>query len=136
MPGQRDIDRVVDRVLTRLRNAIRERHFTQMDVQEALGWGRSYISQLLTKQKTLRVEQILLILNVIGVTPEDFFSEIFQFGAFGPGAEAQQRKGQAPPPPALFQPDAGGSMKDDLRRLRGFSWPRASSSPLGAGVFS
>ena len=61
------VDAEVNRVLTLLRNKIRERGFTQLQVQEALSWGRSYISQLLTKQKSLRVEQVLLILNVIGV---------------------------------------------------------------------
>ncbi len=71
----------IDRVLTLLRNKIRERGFTQLEVQEALSWGRSYISQLLTKQKSLRVEQILLILNVIGVDPAEFYSELYQLGA-------------------------------------------------------
>ncbi len=75
----RTIERELDRVLTLLRNKIRERGFTQLEVQEALGWGRSYISQLLTKQKSLRIEQVLLILNVIGVDPGDFFSELYHF---------------------------------------------------------
>jgi len=65
--------------LTLLRNKIRERGFTQLEVQEALAWGRSYISQLLTKQKSLRVEQVLLILNVIGVDPGEFYAELYQF---------------------------------------------------------
>ena len=67
----------IDRSLTLLRNKIRERGFTQLEVQEALSWGRSYISQLLTKQKSLRVEQVLLILNVIGVDPAEFYSELY-----------------------------------------------------------
>ena len=73
------VERQLDRVLTLLRNRIRERGFTQLEVQEALGWGRSYISQLLTKQKSLRIEQVLLILNVIGVDPSDFFGELYHF---------------------------------------------------------
>ncbi len=68
----------IDRVLTLLRNKIRERGFTQLEVQESLSWGRSYISQLLTKQKSLRIEQILLILNVIGVNPAEFYSELYR----------------------------------------------------------
>lgn len=71
------IQREVDRFLTLLRNKIRERGFTQLEVQETLGWGRSYISQLLTRQKNLRVEQVLLILNVIGVEPAEFFRELY-----------------------------------------------------------
>jgi len=73
------IDKEVDRILTLLRNKIRERGFTQLEVQEKLGWGRSYISQLLTKQKSLRVEQVLMILEVIKVEPADFYRELFQF---------------------------------------------------------
>lgn len=73
------LEREIDRVLTLLRNKIRERGFTQLEVQEALAWGRSYISQLLTKQKSLRVEQVLLILNVIGVDPGEFYAELYQF---------------------------------------------------------
>ena len=63
------VDREVDRYLTLLGNLIRRQGYTQLEVQEALGWGRSYISQLLTRQKGLRVEQVLLILN------EDWFGK-------------------------------------------------------------
>jgi len=66
--------------LTLLRNKIRERGFTQLEVQAMLGWGRSYISQLLTKQKALRLEQVLMILAVIGVDSGDFFAELFPTG--------------------------------------------------------
>ncbi len=74
------IEREVERMLTRLRNVIRERGFTQLEVQEALGWGRSYISQLLTKQKSLRVEQVLMILSVVNVEPAEFFGELYELG--------------------------------------------------------
>ncbi len=77
------VDKEVDRYLTLLRNKIREKGFTQLEVQEALSWGRSYISQLLTKQKSLRVEQVLLILDVIGVDPADFFAELYYPGRPG-----------------------------------------------------
>lgn len=71
------IDKEIERVLTLLRNKIRERGFTQLQVQAQLGWGRSYISQLLTQQKALRMEQVLLILEVIGVSPREFFGELY-----------------------------------------------------------
>ena len=74
---RRPIERDLDRVLGRLRNLIREKGFTQLEVQEALGWGLSYISQLLTQQKSLRVEQVLSILNVVEVDPAEFFGEVF-----------------------------------------------------------
>ncbi len=79
------VDREVDRYLTLLGNRIREKGFTQLEVQEALGWGRSYISQLVTRQKSLRLEQVLSILQVIGVEPGIFFGELYalapRFGA-------------------------------------------------------
>ncbi len=72
-----NIDMELDRYLSLLRNKIRERGFTQLEVQGPLGWGRSYISQLLTRQKALRLEQVLLILKVIGVRrPRDVSLEI------------------------------------------------------------
>ena len=85
------VERELDSVLTLLRNKIRERGFTQLEVQEALGWGRSYISQLLTKQKSLRIEQVLLILNVIGVDPSEFFGELYHFPASGSAYEDPRR---------------------------------------------
>ncbi len=55
----RQVEAEVDRYLTLLGNKIRGRGFTQVEVQDALGWGRSYISQLVTKAKALRVEQVI-----------------------------------------------------------------------------
>ncbi len=71
------IEQELDRYLSLLRDKMREREFTQMEVQEALGWGSSYISQLLTKQKSLRMDQVLLILQVIGAEPREFFLELY-----------------------------------------------------------
>ena len=85
------VNNEVDRYLTLLRNKIREKGFTQLEVQEALSWGRSYISQLLTKQKSLRVEQVLLILDVIGVDPAEFFAELYYY----PGAPGGWRPSES-----------------------------------------
>lgn len=73
------VERELDRTLTLLRNKIREQGFTQLQVQAELSWGRSYISQLLTKQKSLRVEQVLRILQVIHVEPAAFYQELYRF---------------------------------------------------------
>ncbi len=73
----RQVERELDRCLTLLRDKIREQGFTQLEVQEALGWGRSYISQLLTRQKNLRIDQVVMIMNVIGVEPAEFFGELY-----------------------------------------------------------
>lgn len=75
----KNLDREIERVLSLLRNKIRERGFTQLEVQDQLHWGRSYISQLVTRQKALRLEQILCILDVIGVSPTEFFGELYGF---------------------------------------------------------
>ncbi len=74
----RQVDREIERYLALLGEKVRERGFTQLDVQETLGWGRSYISQLVTKQKALRFDQVLMILSVIEVEPTDFFAELYQ----------------------------------------------------------
>ncbi len=70
-------DEEVVRYLSLLENKMRQRKYTQQDVQQALSWGRSYVSQLVTKQKKLRVEQVLMILQVIGVEPREFYAELY-----------------------------------------------------------
>ncbi len=60
-----------------LTDKITKQGFTQEQVQRKLGWGRSYISQLRNGQKSLRVDQVLKILLVIGIEPREFCAEIF-----------------------------------------------------------
>ena len=86
-----NVEREIDRILTLLRNKIREQGFTQLQVQAELEWGRSYISQLLTKQKSLRVEQVLRILDVIGIEPAEFYAELYSF----PSGDAMGWQGDA-----------------------------------------
>ena len=74
---QDPIEIQVDRMLALLRETIRRHGYTHLDVQEKLSWGRSYISQLLTKQKSTRFEQLFQILEAVGVDPADFFAELF-----------------------------------------------------------
>ncbi len=101
-------ERDLDRCLTLLRNLIRKKGFTQLEVQQALGWGRSYISQLLTKQKELRYTQILLILDVIGVTPEEFFANLHPAWRLAPSSA---RRGRQPMRAVPAAPEI------DVRRL-------------------
>ena len=77
------VETEVDRCLRLLRLKMREQGFSQTKVQKMLGWGESYISQLMTKQKCLRYAHVLAILNVIGVEPGAFFGELFGTGAAG-----------------------------------------------------
>lgn len=71
------VEKEVDRMLKLLREKIRDKGFTQLKVQEALGWGRTYISQLFRKQKSLRFDQILHILEVIEIDAGLFFAEFY-----------------------------------------------------------
>jgi transcriptional regulator with XRE-family HTH domain len=103
------VDRDIERMLTLLRNKIRERNLTQLQVQDVLGWGRSYISQLLTKQKSLRVEQVLSILQVIGVPPSEFFGELFYHPSYSPAAVSG-----APMAAGALAPGAGEGGAGDL----------------------
>ncbi len=106
-----NIDKELDRYLSLLRNKIRESGFIQMEIQERLGWGRSYISQLLTKQKALRLEQVLLILKVIGVEPREFFLELYVPGT-GAGHSGRLASGGSP------------------SQQSGFSWSSSATPPI------
>ncbi len=85
------VERDVERILTRLRGAIRERGYTQLEVQKALGWGRSHISRLLTRQQSLRVDHVHMILDVIGVQPGDFWAEVYSFRQPAPAADPRSQ---------------------------------------------
>lgn len=120
------MEKEVDRILTLLRNKIRERGYTQLEVQDQLNWGRSYISQLLTKQKSLRVEQVLMILETIKVEPKDFYAELYRF----PRPDVQMRNLDDYPDPTFndyplagnFLPESGTELDpypgDFLRSYR------------------
>ncbi len=92
------IETEIDGVLMQLRNIVHARGYTQLEVQERLDWGRSYLSQLLTKQKSLRFEQLILVLAVIGVDPGEFFGELYHWPA--PSAEEAGPNGRVLEPPA------------------------------------
>ena len=89
----------IERVLHLLRSLIHQRGYTQLKVQDALGWGRTYISQLFRQQKSLRLDQVLQILQVIEVPPADFFSCLYgQNPAASRQLEGSLRR---PPGPSL-----------------------------------
>ena len=97
-----EIDQEIDRILRHLRHKIRKQGFTQRGVQETLGWGRSYISQLVTGQKSVRIDQVLAILEVIGIDPALFFRELY------------------PPSPerGVLPPTRGGELVKELEPVR------------------
>lgn len=67
----------VTRALQLLRSTIHGRGFKQLQIQESFGWGRTYVSQLLRQQKSLRLDQLLQILHFVGRDPADFFVELY-----------------------------------------------------------
>ena len=73
----------VARALELLRATLRRRGLSQLQVQRSLGWGRTYISQLLSRQKSLRFDQILQILHAAGREPGDFFAELYGWESLG-----------------------------------------------------
>ncbi len=89
----KQVERDMNRCLTLVRDKIRETGFTQREVEQALSWGRSYISQLFTGTKKLRLEQVLSILGVIEVDPAQFFGELFRPGSPGPGRQDPGARG-------------------------------------------
>ncbi len=68
----------VDGYLALLRTKMRQQGFSQLEVQQALSWGQSYVSQILNRQKKLRVDQVLATLGVIGVEPREFYAELYE----------------------------------------------------------
>ncbi len=71
-----------------LREVIRNSPLTQSEIQARLGWGRTYITQLLNGQKSLRLEQLLRILAALGVAPGEFFRSLYGQGGLPPAASA------------------------------------------------
>ena len=57
-----------------LEQVIRDRGFTHVAVQDAVGWKGSYLSQVFREGKHFRVEHIFRGLSVIGLEPAEFFS--------------------------------------------------------------
>ncbi len=124
MPVQKE----VDRMLKLLREKIRDQGFTQLKVQEALGWGRTYISQLFRKQKSLRFDQILSIIDVVGIPADEFFAEFYGlshpeaeggFYYYGqPGGRPYSHPQAAPAaPPMAVDAEAFGHLHNTVRAL-------------------
>ncbi len=89
MKSPKAAHKLVAPFLTLLGRKIREQGFTELEVEEALGWDRSHIQQLLAGRKGLRVDQLVLILGVIGVEPKAFHAELY---GMSPGAEDLRAK--------------------------------------------
>ena len=77
MSPRKPVDERVASFLALLGEKIRSRSFTELEVQETLGWERSHFNQLKTGARGLRIEEVLQVLGVIGVEPKVFFAELY-----------------------------------------------------------
>ncbi len=68
----------VQEVIQHLETEMRARGVTQRDLQRALGWGRSYVSQLMTGQTRLKVEHVFSILSALKIEKADFFRTLYE----------------------------------------------------------
>lgn len=67
------IQEEIQRLLQMLRLAMRILDLSNRDVEKALGLSYGYLSRLFSGAIELKVEHILQILGVIGLTPAEFF---------------------------------------------------------------
>lgn len=71
----------------RLRDLMREAGRTQRSIEQEAGWGKGYLTQVLGEGRpALKVEHVMTILDLLGVSIEDFFSGLYDLHP-GPGAE-------------------------------------------------
>ncbi len=101
-------------MLLQLRSVIRQRGFTQLEIQTRLGWGKSYISQLVTRQKALRIDQVLRVLDVIAMTPAEFYGPLFNW-------PTEEPVSPAPPIEVGLELDRLVLLLDNKIRQQGFT---------------
>lgn len=70
-------DDEVDRVLEHLRRRIKRSDLSQRRIEELCGFSKGYLSQLLARNLDLKVWHVLAMLDVLDVTPPDFFLELY-----------------------------------------------------------
>ncbi len=77
MNPPKTVHELVTPILDLLAGKIRERGFTELEVEETLGWDRRHIQQLKAGRKRPRVGEVLSILEVVGVEPAELFAELY-----------------------------------------------------------
>jgi transcriptional regulator with XRE-family HTH domain len=73
-----DRDKEIRRWSWRLRDLMREAGRTQRSIERDAGWGKGYLTQVLGEGRpALKVEHVLAILDLLGVSVEDFFGGLY-----------------------------------------------------------
>jgi len=67
----------VERVSEALREAIRRKKSSLRNVEQALGQGRGYMSQLLGGNVDIKLKHVFSVLGVIGVEADEFFLNVY-----------------------------------------------------------
>ncbi len=71
-------DELVDRLREELRRMIRESDSTQRVLEEANGFTRGYLSQVLQGHVTLTAKHVFGIVLALGASPEELFPRLFE----------------------------------------------------------
>ena len=85
MSGAKDERTDFQRLADEVRRQIAAAGLSQREVAERLGWGRGYVSQLLTGVVGLKVKHVFQILELLEVPPGEFFANLAEeFGVHRP----------------------------------------------------
>jgi transcriptional regulator with XRE-family HTH domain len=72
-----EVEVEVERVCEALRDAIRRKKSSLRSVEQALGQGRGYMSQLLGGNVDIKLKHVFSVLAVIGVQADEFFLNVY-----------------------------------------------------------
>jgi transcriptional regulator with XRE-family HTH domain len=111
----------IQRLLHVLRVAMRILDVSNRDVEKKLGLSYGYLSRLFSGSIELKVEHILLILEVLGLTPAEFFQLAYP-RRVSPATESASRmrsilEGFGPLSPEERPPAAGHTSTEELEKL-------------------
>lgn len=85
-------ERDLARIRTLLRAKLRQRQLTERQVEAQLGWETGHVGELVAGTAPLYVAELHQILGAVGVTPKEFWREIYP-----PLADAEQASGNGRP---------------------------------------
>src|ERR1700724_647406 len=109
-----------DRIVSRLKNAIRLSNHTYREVERELGWRVGTITRLMRGGLGLKVEHLLSILRVIGFSPGRFFAAACPIAAAaGPQEDRLFRllEQMYADPSTLHAPPSATSPQDEIDEM-------------------
>jgi transcriptional regulator with XRE-family HTH domain len=77
MKPSRPVEEQVERLRRALRHRIRDAGVSMREMEDRLGMGRDYLSQLLRGSMDLKAKHVLGVLAELGADPGEFFAELF-----------------------------------------------------------